>query len=158
MTTKSSTNSSCAAGTGKSLEKMGLGLVFLVYQVILCCARQIRTMNLPSSDASMLRLGFFLTVIVVSADVLTLLIPRKSFSPVSSIARVAFGNHTTTGNPLVDSVADHQPSVDIADFRYLRHLYCSPFGSLSVLSHFDTQPLHTILVATWFDLFYWWDL
>ena len=75
----------------------------------------------------MLRLEIFSTVIVVSVAVLTLLIPRRCFSPVSSIAHVEFVNHTTTGNPLVDSVAEHQPADNIADFRYLQHLYCSPF-------------------------------
>ena len=43
------------------------------------------------------------------AMVVALLFPTGYFGPLSSRVRGLFVKHTRTGNPLVDSVAEHQP-------------------------------------------------
>ncbi len=49
--------------------------------------------------------------------------------------------HTKTGNPLVDSVAEHQPARSDAYYQYLQH-FCriAPLGFLMTLVHFGDSP------------------
>jgi len=132
----------------KSLEQMGPGLVFLFYQVIYYCESQIRKKNLTRLEAWKLRFEIFFTAFIVVVAILTLLIPKGYFGPISSRVRGLFVKHTKTGNPLVDSVAEHQPADNSAYFRYLQHLCLfAPFGFLSVLSHFGDSPSFVIAYA-----------
>lgn len=45
--------------------------------------------------------------------------PTGYFGPLSSRVRGLFVKHTRTGNPLVDSVAEHQPANEQAYRTYL---------------------------------------
>jgi hypothetical protein len=47
---------------------------------------------------------------VVGVALLALILPAGYFGPLSSRVRGLFVKHTRTGNPLVDSVAEHQPA------------------------------------------------
>ena len=48
-----------------------------------------------------------------------------------------FIKHTKTGNPLVDSVAEHQPGSADAYFRYLHYpFYVAPVGFCVAVAHF----------------------
>jgi len=58
-----------------------------------------------------------------SAVVVFLLYPRGYFGPISARVRGLFVKHTRTGNPLVDSVAEHQPASTAAYEQYLHHAY-----------------------------------
>jgi dolichyl-diphosphooligosaccharide--protein glycosyltransferase len=62
--------------------------------------------------------------------------PKGYFGPLSSRVRGLFVKHTKTGNPLVDSVAEHQAASSRAYFQYLNHV-CSvaPLGFLIVFFH-----------------------
>jgi len=64
------------------------------------------------------------------------LAPKGYFGPISSRVRGLFVQHTKTGNPLVDSVAEHQPASSRAYFQYLHHV-CSlaPLGFLMVMAN-----------------------
>ncbi len=55
--------------------------------------------------------------------------------------RGLFVKHTKTGNPLVDSVAEHQPAQANAYFQYL-HQLCTygPIGFVIVLAYFGDSP------------------
>ena len=56
---------------------------------------------------------------------------------VSSQVRVSalFMTHTRTGNPLVDSVAEHSPASSGAYWHNLRHaVYLAPLGVVSLLA------------------------
>ena len=64
------------------------------------------------------------------------LAPKGYFGPLSSRVRGLFVKHTKTGNPLVDSVAEHQPASSRAYFQYLHHV-CSlaPIGFVMVMAN-----------------------
>lgn len=70
-------------------------------------------------------------VVVLAALVVVVLIlwPTGYFGPLSSRVRGLFVTHTRTGNPLVDSVAEHQPASPQAFFQFL-HYTCTtaPMG------------------------------
>merc|ERR1712130_590081 len=56
------------------------------------------------------------------------------FGPISARIRGLFLKHTRTGNPLVDSVAEHQPSNSNAYDHYLQETYkVAPLGFIIVL-------------------------
>jgi len=132
----------------KSLEQMGPGLVFVAYQVIYYCERQIFQKKLARFEAWKFRIEIMVTVCVVTAFIFIVLVPQGYFGPISSRVRGLFVKHTKTGNPLVDSVAEHQPADNSAYFRYLQHLCLfAPFGFLSVLSQFGDAPSFIIVYA-----------
>ncbi|KAH8090104.1 oligosaccharyl transferase [Aureococcus anophagefferens] len=91
--------------------------------------------------------GGFLLALIKAGIVLALLLgaagavlyPRGYFGPLSSRVRGLFVKHTRTGNPLVDSVAEHQPASTQAYEQYLHHVYrLAPFGlGLSFLRFSD---------------------
>ena len=57
------------------------------------------------------------------------LAPSGYFGPLSARVRGLFVKHTKTGNPLVDSVAEHQPASSDAYFTYLNNIvYIAPLG------------------------------
>ncbi len=57
------------------------------------------------------------------------LLPTGYFGPLSARVRGLFVQHTKTGNPLVDSVAEHQPARPEAYWHYL-HYMCAPRAPL----------------------------
>eukprot|EP00760_Papus_ankaliazontas_P000786 PhM_4_TR10228/c1_g1_i1/m.37151/K07151/STT3; dolichyl-diphosphooligosaccharide--protein glycosyltransferase len=60
--------------------------------------------------------------------------PTGYFGPLSSRVRGLFVKHTRTGNPLVDSVAEHQPASPEAYWQYLHFaMYFAQIGGLIVL-------------------------
>ena len=58
----------------------------------------------------------------VGLVVVAVLWPTGYFGPLSSRIRGLFVAHTRTGNPLVDSVAEHQPANKSAYYQYLQKL------------------------------------
>jgi dolichyl-diphosphooligosaccharide--protein glycosyltransferase len=74
-----------------------------------------------------------------------------------------FVKHTKTGNPLIDSVAEHQPASPGAYFQYLHDVcYIAPIGIILVAlkSMNDSSSLYwcmeqwpTFSVIAWFNLF-----
>ena len=69
----------------------------------------------------------------------------RYFGPLSSRVRGLFVKHTKTGNPLVDSVAEHQPARANAYYQYLQH-FCTvaPIGFLLTLFNFGDSPSFAI--------------
>merc|ERR1711871_179834 len=76
-----------------------------------------------------LRATVFGAAAVCAVVVIMILAPMGYFGPLSSRVRGLFVQHTRTGNPLVDSVAEHQPATSDAYFRFL-HYVClyGPIG------------------------------
>ena len=125
----------------KSLEQLGPALVFAGYQVLYYCETIRIKKKLGRADAWKLRFRVFATVGVVGIVLLILLTPKGYFGPISSRVRGLFVKHTKTGNPLVDSVAEHQPASNQAYFQYLHHLcMLAPPGLLLVLFNFGDAP------------------
>merc|ERR1711871_1700891 len=63
------------------------------------------------------------------------------FGPLGARIRGLFVKHTRTGNPLVDSVAEHQPASQQAYEHYLLQVYqLAPYGfGLSFLTWSDSN-------------------
>ena len=117
----------------KSLEQLGPGAIFLGYQVLQVCEMIRRRNNLSRQQTWKLRVQVFAALTGALAMFALFLAPAGYFGPFSSRVRGLFVQHTKTGNPLVDSVAEHQPASSRAYFQYLHHV-CSvaPIGYLLV--------------------------
>lgn len=71
--------------------------------------------------------GIVLAVVVGAA--VAILFPMGYFGPLGARIRGLFVKHTRTGNPLVDSVAEHQPANEQAYKQYLHHIFhIAPVG------------------------------
>ena len=75
--------------------------------------------KLTSLQVWKLRLTVFLAAGAVAAVIVMTLLPKGYFGPISSRVRGLFVKHTKTGNPLVDSVAEHQAANPQAYQQYL---------------------------------------
>ena len=84
--------------------------------------------------------------VVVSLPVLYFLYNAGYFGPISSRVRGLFVKHTKTGNPLVDSVAEHQAASKEAYFQYLSFVcYLAPVG-LGIVSLIGCTPASSFLI------------
>ena len=106
----------------KSLEQLGPCAVFLGYQVLFFIETNIKKKKMGRKEAWKYRFRVSITAAVVGIVCLLCFLPKGYFGPISSRVRGLFVKHTKTGNPLVDSVAEHQPADNQAYFRYLQHL------------------------------------
>lgn len=120
----------------KSLEQLGPCAVFLGYQLLKVCDMIKSKRQMSRMDMFKLRVKVFATAAVVGVVFMMALAPKGYFGPLSSRVRGLFVKHTKTGNPLVDSVAEHQPASSRAYFQYLHHV-CSlaPVGFLMVFAN-----------------------
>jgi dolichyl-diphosphooligosaccharide--protein glycosyltransferase len=104
----------------RSLEQLGPLLVFLGIQIVEYCERVRTRDNLTRSKVWLLRLRFASMAAVVLLGVGMALWPTGYFGPISSRVRGLFVKHTKTGNPLVDSVAEHQAAKAGTYEQYLK--------------------------------------
>lgn len=125
----------------KSLEQLGAFLVFIGFQVLQFCEVQVKRKKLNTSDAMKFRLKIVVITALACMTFLYLFAPSGYFGPISSRVRGLFVKHTKTGNPLVDSVAEHQPAKANSYFQYLR-VFCfiAPVGFALILAHFGDSP------------------
>jgi dolichyl-diphosphooligosaccharide--protein glycosyltransferase len=123
----------------KSLEQLGPAAVFFGYQLLQLTEYLRKKQELNRKQAWMMRVQFFGAAAVAVLAMAYLLAPTGFFGPISARVRGLFVMHTKTGNPLVDSVAEHQAASTSAYFQYLHHV-CSlaPIG-------------YTIVFFTWSD-------
>uniref|UniRef100_A0A7S4LFI7 dolichyl-diphosphooligosaccharide--protein glycotransferase n=1 Tax=Eutreptiella gymnastica TaxID=73025 RepID=A0A7S4LFI7_9EUGL len=141
----------------KSLEQMGPFGVFITYQLLEFCNYRIRKHKDMSWSARVaLRIKVFSVAFLILAAVVFALWPTGYFGPLSSRIRGLFVKHTRTGNPLVDSVAEHQAASDSAYWQYLHH--CKTLSILGwFLCFWKTNPAKSFivgygLVASFFSL------
>lgn len=121
----------------KSLEQLAPAGVFIIIQLLQLCESKalLRFFKIESSESmtwvqkARVRGQVFSLAGVVLAVVIAMLWPTGYFGPLSSRIRGLFVTHTRTGNPLVDSVAEHQPASPQAFWQFL-HLTCytAPVG------------------------------
>jgi len=113
----------------KSLEQLGAFGVFIALQLMEFCEVARRKKNLTNLDVNKLRLVVFGATAAVFAVIAVILLPTGYFGPLSARVRGLFVRHTRTGNPLVDSVAEHQPASPQAYWQYLHYMcYVAPVG------------------------------
>ena len=117
----------------KSLEQLGPCAVFLGYQVLYVTEGIRLKQKLSRKEAWRLRFRVAGTLIAILIFLVVLLAPKGYFGPISARVRGLFVKHTKTGNPLVDSVAEHQAASPKAYYQYL-HNVCiiAPIGFFMV--------------------------
>jgi dolichyl-diphosphooligosaccharide--protein glycosyltransferase len=117
----------------KSLEQLGPAAVFLGFQLLQFVEVIKRKKQMNRLQAWNFRFQVFTAAAVIAILLTVVVTPKGYFGPISSRVRGLFVQHTKTGNPLVDSVAEHQPASSHAYFQYLHHV-CSlaPLGFLFV--------------------------
>ena len=127
----------------KSLEQMGPALVFVGYQLLMAVEIMRKKRALDRKNSWKLRIQVFASAFIVAVIVVFALTPRGYFGPISARVRGLFVKHTKTGNPLVDSVAEHQAASNKSFFQFLHHVctvapigFFILFGKLSDSSSF----------------------
>jgi len=94
----------------RSLEQIGPLLVFLGYQLLAFCDYVRRSKQMSQRDFVIFRVKMSVAFLAALAITCMLLYPTGYFGPLSARIRGLFVKHTKTGNPLVDSVAEHRPA------------------------------------------------
>lgn len=118
----------------KSLEQLGPCAVFVGYQILRFCDLVRKKKEMTRMEFFVFRVKVFAAIGIVGIVLIMAIAPSGYFGPLSSRVRGLFVKHTKTGNPLVDSVAEHQPASSRSYFQYLHHV-CSlaPIGFLLVI-------------------------
>ena len=118
----------------KSLEQLAPLFLFLWMQLVHIC----QTYKAKNPEVSEKKLWDFYILVHISAAVLGAVVlfgimPEGYLGPLSSRVRGLFVQHTRTGNPLVDSVAEHQATRDEMYYQYF-HVVCylGPVGFASL--------------------------
>ncbi len=113
----------------KSMEQLFALFVFFILQMVEFCQILKRRWNLTPDQLHSLRKKVVVVTGALAVVAIAVILPTGYFGPLSSRVRGLFVRHTRTGNPLVDSVAEHQPASAGAYMQYLYLCYfLSPFG------------------------------
>ena len=113
----------------KSLEQLGACAVFLGIQVVEAVEARARARKLGLRERVMLHAQALCAAGMVALVLVGAVAQTGYFGPLSSRVRGLFVKHTRTGNPLVDSVAEHQPASATAYYTYLHCMrYLAPLG------------------------------
>jgi dolichyl-diphosphooligosaccharide---protein glycosyltransferase len=111
----------------KSLEQLGPLGVFAGFQGVQLMS--LMEKRYPKVNKWKVRAVVILGAVLASLPVVYWLYSVGYFGPISSRVRGLFVKHTKTGNPLVDSVAEHQAASAQAYFQYLNIIcYIAPVG------------------------------
>merc|ERR1712161_151744 len=131
----------------KSLEQLGPLAVFVGFQLLEFAEREKRKRGLTKIQLWKLRVYIFAAAGVVGGVIVYFLAPTGYFGPISSRVRGLFVKHTKTGNPLVDSVAEHQAASKEAYFQYLNVIcYLAPIG-FGVVALIGCTPASSFLIV-----------
>jgi len=113
----------------RSLEQLAPGALFLGLQLIEASEVLRRRRKLTGLPAWKLRAQIFGAAALAGLAACSALFSTGYFGPISARVRGLFVKHTRTGNPLVDSVAEHQPASSNAYWHYLHYTtYAAPLG------------------------------
>ena len=129
-------------GPLKSTEQLAPLLVFVAMQILEFCEVRRRRESLSALQTFALRVKVTVLVFGLGVAVAAFLQTQYNyFGPPSARVRGLFVKHTRTGNPLVDSVAEHQPANAQAYEQYLSKVYdIAPYGfALSLLRWSDAN-------------------
>jgi dolichyl-diphosphooligosaccharide--protein glycosyltransferase len=120
-------------GPLKSTEQIAPLLVFFAFQILEYCEVQRRARALSFLRLTLLRIKVTIPVLLVGVGVAAFLqMQYNYFGPPSARVRGLFVKHTRTGNPLVDSVAEHQPANEQAYQQYLHNVYDLAYAGFGV--------------------------
>jgi len=137
----------------KSLEQLPACAVFVGYQLLHYCEGMRKKNKWGRKEAWKFRIQVFGLAAVLGTMFIMAVTPKGYFGPISSRVRGLFVPHTKTGNPLVDSVAEHQAASQQAYWQYL-HMLCfmAPVGFFLILFRFGDSScfLFVYAVAAYF--------
>ena len=118
----------------QSLEIISGLVVFLGFQVLQYVEKKRVQNKLSVVQVFTERVKAAIPAVVVLGVVVAYLYSIGHFGPLGARIRGLFVKHTRTGNPLVDSVAEHQPANEQAYKQYLHHIYhIVPYGFVLTL-------------------------
>ena len=121
----------------KSLEQLGPAFVFLGMQVLAGAERLVKSAGATGAEAWRIRINVYAGAAAAACLAIAALAPTGHFGPLSVRVKGLFKMHTRTGNPLVDSVAEHQPGTPDAYWRYLHYSYhVAPLGFVVSAAHY----------------------
>ena len=119
----------------KSLEQLGAFAVLGMLQVCEAVDMYGRSKKMDEREITLLRMKAFAAAGAGGLVVAFAIAPTGYFGPISSRIRGLFVPHTRTGNPLVDSVAEHQPASAGAYWQYLHYMcWFAPVGFFMLVS------------------------
>lgn len=131
----------------RSLEQLGPLFVFFGMQFVEYCERVRTRDNLTRSQIWLFRVRIGGVAALIGAIVIRSLAPTGYFGPISSRVRGLFVPHTKTGNPLVDSVAEHQAAKPEMYQQYLLILAkLAPWGFGVILLGYTNDASSFLLV------------
>ncbi len=137
----------------RSLEQIGPLGVFGALQLLAYCDYEAARKKLNDIQLRKLRIQVFVGAGVVAGAIGFVLLVSGFFGPISVRVRSLFFKHSRTGNPLVDSVAEHQPASAAAYWQYLQQaMYLSPIGL--VICFFDRSNASLFLILYGFVSYY----
>lgn len=116
----------------RSLEQLAAFVVFICIQLLHIC--ELVRVKKGAAVWSLADLRIKFVIVLGALGILAalsyfVLLPSGYFGPLTARIRGLFVKHTRTGNPLVDSVAEHQPGSEEAFRQYLDlTLTLSPYG------------------------------
>jgi len=126
----------------KSLEQLAPFALFIFLQLVEYCEMMRRKKDLSTAQVMQLRLQVLAGAGIVMAMAAAFLYPTGYFGPLSARIRGLFVKHTRTGNPLVDSVAEHQPANANAYWQFLHYcIYTAPLGWVLLLFRRNDQKM-----------------
>ena len=131
----------------RSLEQLGPLFVFFGMQFVEYCERVRTRDNLTRPQIWLYRVRIGGVAVLIGAIVIRSLAPTGYFGPISSRVRGLFVPHTKTGNPLVDSVAEHQAAKPEMYQQYLLILAkLAPWGFGLILLGYTNDASSFLLV------------
>jgi len=129
----------------KSIEQLGPFGVFVGLQALQLMLVSER--KFPKVNKWKVRGIVCLAGAIVAMPVVFWLHNSGYFGPISSRVRGLFVKHTKTGNPLVDSVAEHQAASKEAYFQYLNIIcYLAPIG-FGIVALIGCTPASSFLIV-----------
>lgn len=125
----------------RSLEQMAPMAVFWWLQMLEFCHVVRRLRDMDDSKFKLFQRQVFGACGAVGVVIAAFLFQLGYFGPISARVRGLFVQHTRTGNPLVDSVAEHQATSPRAYWQYLHYMcYLAPIGfGLSLAKPSDSK-------------------
>lgn len=132
----------------KSLEQLGPAGVFGLLQLCGIVEFIRKRYDLDDYETGKVRVKVFGAGAALALIAVVILYPTGYFGPLSSRIRGLFVPHTRTGNPLVDSVAEHKAASPRAYYQYLNMAcYMSPIGFFMIQSRQRDETYFLILYA-----------
>jgi len=135
-------------GPLKSMEQLAPLLLFLGMQVLMYVSHLRRKHSLDLVGTLKILVKVSLPCVCVLLLVASYLFSIGYFGPLTARVRGLFVKHTRTGNPLVDSVAEHQPGSTAAYQQYLHHVYyIAPIGFILSVARWTDANFFILLYA-----------